>query len=153
LFLREDYCALLKHTECLCAQKTDYEAAGSHFYRKHLITNQIEDNLKILWEAEIVEREIGSSIVGIGSLVTCHTYLGAGFGAKRKFELHGGSHVYKIGSYIVPQCSDLTHISYDSLIGRALMGSHAGQTRKVDIGTTGPNCTATDYQLEVLKVE
>ncbi len=90
------------------------------------------------------------NIVGIGCRVRTRYFLGRGFGRKRHHEPFGEV-TYEIGDYLVSPDSPPNKVSYDSFIGRALMGASIGQTVRVSMGGT-IDWTSADFLLEILEI-
>ncbi len=90
------------------------------------------------------------NIVGIGCRVRTRYFMGQGLGNKRRYEPIG-EETYEIGGYIVPPNSPPNRVSYDSWIGRALMGARVGQTVKVSMGGSVDGISV-DFLLEILEI-
>lgn len=90
------------------------------------------------------------NIVGIGCRVRTKYFVGQSHGKKRHYEPLG-EETYEIGGYFIPQNSPPNKVSYDSFIGRALMGARVGQTVKVSMGGSVDG-VSVDFLLEILEI-
>lgn len=119
--------------------------------RTYLAERHLKYLRDILSQAEIVAPK-KDGVVGIGSVVTVKYLIGEGHWKKRTYTAFDTT-IYEIGSYLVFP-SGPNRVSYDSWIGRGLLGAQAGQTRKINMGAVdvGAGKILTDFTLEVLAV-
>lgn len=150
-FLESDHEHFTTEIRSLEEEEKRLLATDAHVYIISKVQNRLKCLRRMLSAASIV-LPAHDGITGIGSVVRATCFVGKGHERRRRYEEHGVA-IYEIGSYLVPS-GKLFRISYDSVTGRALLGSSVGQTRNVSLGSidVGGGKTLVDFNLQVSEI-
>jgi transcription elongation GreA/GreB family factor len=150
-FLEKDLRWLGLEIEELQKQEKELRAGDAHVYAICNVLNNLR-YLQAIFSQAAIALPAQDGTVGLGSVVKAQYFLGKGFGKLRVYEAHCVV-TYEIGSYLVSP-EQPNRISYDSMIGRELLGARVGQERRIDPGSVdaGGGKIPTDFNLKILEI-